>query len=648
MSSAPLSATSLVRSALADGLRPEGRLGLAEWSDRYRVLGATASGEPGLWRTSRMPYLREIMDNLSSDSPVVETVLMKGTQLGGTECANNLVGYTIHHDPGPIMCVLPSLDLARKVSAQRLAPMIEETPVLRGRVADVKSRSGRNTMLVKTFDGGFLVLAGANSAIGLRSMPIRKITFDEVDEFPRDVAGQGDPVDLAKRRASNFRRKKFLHISSPTIRGLSRIEASYLAGDQRRYFVPCPHCGHFDFLTWNGRDWLHASTGAHFRIVWDEGNPDSARAVCPACDGEIAETHKPAMLERGEWRPTATHRTKVRSYHLSSLYSPLGWMSWAECVEVFLEVGENVDKLKTWVNTILAETFEERGTTIDAETLRGRANAEHYDGEVPDGVGALVASVDVQDDRLELLVNGFGEGEESWLIAFAVLPGDPSTPDVWFELDRYLAMPFTHRSGRRMPLSAVTVDTGGHRTDEAYRYVKGREGRRVYAIKGGTMRGRPLVSRPSRGNRYKVPLYTLCVDTGKEAIMARLAITRPGPGFMHFPPEIDDEFLRQLTSEKAIRKLVRGKGVVRVWEQLRPRNEAIDLEVYALAALKIKGEAFIRSLGRRAAFYSRPVPKAAEPAAVAGDPKPRQQEPKGATPGAVQRRPRKAGWAKRW
>jgi phage terminase large subunit GpA-like protein len=579
-----------MRDAWAHGLTPEPRLTVSEWAQQHRILSPTASAEPGPWRNERTPYLRDIMDCLSVSRSERRIVFMKGSQLGATECGNNWLGYVVHHAPGPMLFVEPTVDLAKSESKQRVAPMIEETHALRELVAEPRARDSGNTILLKEFPGGILAMTGANSAKALRRMPVRYLFLDEVDGYPGDVGGEGDPVAIAEKRTSTFPRRKIFLVSTPTVKGISRIEKEFLASDQRRYFVPCPLCGAMDWIRWEN-------------IRWEEAKPETAKLACLACGGLIEEWHKAEMLRQGEWRPTAPGDGRTAGFHLSGLYSPLGWTSWAECVAEFLQAKENPQRLQTWVNTVLGETWEERGESVEAVTLISRA--EQYPAEVPHGVGVLVAAVDVQGDRLEVAVKGYGAAEESWLIAFHQIHGDPAKEATWFELDRFLGGSYTHESGQELRVECVTVDTGGLHTEEAYQYCRSRLGQRIFAIKGGGEQGKPLVGRPSRNNRYRVPLFVLCVDTGKETVYGRLRIGTPGPGYMHLPDWIDEEYVAQLTAEKAIRKYVKGRGAVKQWVKIRERNEALDLEVYCLAALSILGTGVVKSLPERAATFSR-------------------------------------------
>jgi phage terminase large subunit GpA-like protein len=587
------------------GWRPEPRFSVSTWADEHRVLGNRAGRAATHWRTSTTPYLREIMDSLGPRSPARRVVVMSGSQLGKTETGLNWLGFIMHHSPGPILALRPTVDEARRFSRQRLDPMIATTPVLAELVQESRSREGGNSLLIKEFPGGVLFLTGSNSATGVKSMPIRWLFCDEIDEYPGDVDGQGDPIALAEKRTTGptYARRKVFLVSSPTVKGISRIEREFLATDQRRYFVPCPECGNLDWIRWEN-------------IRWNEGDPKSAALACVACGSLIEERHKPQMLAQGEWRPTAEGSGDTIGFHISSLYSPLGWLPWSAAVSEFLEAKENPMRLKNWVNSVLGETWEERGDSVEPEGLMARA--ERYAAEVPTGVGVLVAAVDVQGDRLECAVKGYGAAEESWLIAFSQFHGDPGRDAVWLELDRFLLQRFTHESGQKVPITCVAVDSGGHHSEQVYRFCRARLERRIFAVRGGSERGKPVVARPTDHNRYHAKLFTLCVDTAKEIVFSRLRIGVPGHGYCHMPEWVDAEYVAQLTAEKALRKWVKNRGTVREWIKTRERNEALDLEVYCLAALYILGPGFVRSLPERAAALARKVEEVAKAEAAPG------------------------------
>lgn len=594
----------LVAQLFREYLRPREALSVDQWADRYRVLAGETSAEPGPWRTERTPYLRQIMADLSSDSPAEEVVLQFGTQLGKSESGLNWLGYCIDHDPGPMLLILPTVDIAKRFSKQRLSPMIREAPVLRSKIREARSRDSGNTTLVKEFPGGLLVVTGANSAAGLASMPSRVLYADEVDDYPDDVDGQGEPLGLATARQDTFSRRKRLLSSSPKRPpGFSTIENRFHAGTRFRYHVPCPHCGERQILEWGGKDKPHG-------LKWVGNDPSTAHYVCRHCGAQIDEHNKPAMLAGGEWiadNPGAT----VRSYHLSSLYSPLGWLSWATIVREFLEAASALTAgktapMKTWRNTRLALTWAEPGARLQVHALRERAlrDGAHRLREVPAPVCALTAGVDVQDNRLEVGVYGWGPGEEAALVDHQVIPGDPAQSEIWEKLDAYLAGRFRHVRGGTLGIEAVGIDTGGHFTHTVYQYVRDRSpGRRieaggvtwvqrVYALKGLDRPGMPVQGKGSpvdvnwRGKVVPrgVMLWMVGTNSAKDWWYARLRHETPGPGFVHVPADITDEWCEQMTVESRVQART-ARGVRMVWAcPPGKRNEAWDCAVYALFA----------------------------------------------------------------
>ncbi len=554
------------------GIAPEPQLTVSEWADRHRML-PPISAEPGPWRTDRTPYLRDIMDALSVANPVERVVFMKGAQLGATEAGLNWLGYVIHHAPGLMLMVMPSIDMIRRNTTTRIDPLIESTPVLAERVAPARSRDSGNTTNRKKFPGGYLVMTGANSTAGLRSTPARFIFLDEVDGYPADADGEGDPVALAIQRTVTFRgRRKIFLVSTPTLKGFSRIEAAYQESDQRRYFVPCIHCGEFQTIEWA-------------QIIWPKGKRHEAAFVCRECGGVHEEHHKPQLLARGEWRATAKGDGRTAGFHLSSLYSP--FETWAEIATEHGLVRRDPPRLKTWVNTKLGETWEDEASELPkVATLMARR--ELFGDLLPADVVILTAGVDVQGNRLEIQVVGWGADQEAWIIMHSVLWGDPARPDVWRDLDRALLSTFPHsRQVGDLAVRAVAVDTGGDHTAEAYDFCRQRFGRRVWGIKGRGGQGIPLWPRkPSRSKIGNTPLFSIGVDAAKDTLAARLRIDEAGPGCIHFPLDLNESFFAQLTAERAITKYKMGRPQ-RAWEPIRSgeRNEALDCHVYAMAAL---------------------------------------------------------------
>jgi len=352
MNSLAQTATDVYNEAFDSGLRPDPLLTVSEWADQHRRLSGKAAAEPGPWRTERTPYLREIMDGLSPLSPVERVVFMKGSQIGGSECGNNWIGYIIHKSPGPMMVVQPTVEMAKRNSKQRIDPLIEESSALRELVKSPRSRDSGNTVLSKEFPGGVLVMTGANSAVGLRSMAVRYLFLDEIDAYPGDVDGEGDPINLAFARTRTFARRKVFMVSTPLITGLSRIEAAFAESDQRRFWLPCPHCGEFQVLRFE-------------RLRWPKGEPQKVGYVCIGCERPIFNHHKATMLPRGEWRPEAVGDGRTRGYHLSSLYSPVGWYGWDRAADDWEKAQKDVERLKSFVNLVLGESWQERGDAPD-------------------------------------------------------------------------------------------------------------------------------------------------------------------------------------------------------------------------------------------------------------------------------------------
>lgn len=564
-----------------DGLRPEAELTVSEWSDRYRMLSSKASAEPGQWRTGRTPYLQEPMDCLSSSSTVQRVVMMFAAQTGKTEAGSNWLGYVIDHAPGPMLCVQPTVEMAKRLSKQRLESMISETPCLSAKIAPARSRDSGNTMFSKEFPGGMMLLTGANSATGLRSAPCRYIFADEIDAFPADVDGEGDPVSLAEKRATTFARRKVLLTSTPTVKDHSRIEIEYDRSDQRRFYVPCPKCGEMQWLKWS-------------QVKWEDNDPKTAVYECEKCKERFPELHKPAMLRAGEWRATAPGDGRTRGYQLSGLYSPLGWFSWSDMVEEFLRAKSDAPALKTWLNTRCAETWEEDyASKVSADGLRERC--EHYPmGTLPEGSLALTFGVDVQDNRLAISGWAWGRDEEGWLIYHQEIFGDPSRADLWKQVDEAVLKEWPHASGAKLRPDVVAIDSGGHFTAEVYQFARERARQGVIAIKGASQRNKPVIGKGSKvdinakGKTMKrgAMLFNVGTDTAKTTLFARLKHNEPGEGYLHFPMEASEEYFKQLTAEKQVMKYSRGGFPTREWvKKPSARNEALDTLVYAFAGL---------------------------------------------------------------
>lgn len=570
-------------------LQPPPDMTLSQWADRYRKLSKESSAEPGQWHTDKAPYQRPIMDAITNDR-IQKLVIMSAAQLGKTDIVLNTIGYYIHHDPSPMLVMQPTLSMAEAFSKDRLSPMIRDTPVLSKRVNE-KSRDSGNTIMQKKFAGGHITLVGANSPASIASRPIRIVLADEIDRFPATAGNEGDPLLLMEARTNTFWNKKKISVSTPTIEGLSRIEVEYENSTQGEWNVPCPQCGALQPLKWG-------------KIVFDKDDLDhSIGHTCEKCGAISSETEWKSQQIRGKFIEKYPKR-KVKGFHMNAFASP--WKPWREVVEEFLKAKEelkkgNIELMKVWINTVLGETWQETGEEIEPDALLMRR--EWYHCEVPQKVVVLTAGVDVQDDRLECEVVGWGVDKESFGIQYSKFYGSPDQDDVWNRLDSYLSRIFSRSDGVQLKIQCTCVDTGGHFTQEAYRFCKGKELRRVFAIKGGHGAGKPYINKPTTSNRMKVPLFTLGVDTGKEVLLERLKVkiepqdgfdpeTDPIGGYCHFPMEEDrnynEDYFKALTAEKRVVRYSKGRPRFEwVMKKTGARNEALDLRVYATAALEI-------------------------------------------------------------
>jgi len=536
---------------------------ISEWADTERQLSRESSSAFGQWETSINEPLRGIMDAIS-DPEVEEVVVMSASQVGKTEAILNAIGYHIQNDPCPILSVMPNEAMAMSMSRDRIAPMIRDTPALKGLVSDPKSRSTGNTILHKTFPGGHITLASAQSPANLAARSCRLVLLDEVDRFPASSGSEGDPVSLAKRRAVSFWNRKIVLTSTPTIKGESRIEAAYETSDQRRYFVPCGECGEFQTLDWSN-------------VIWDSGDTQSARYQCGSCDSKWTDIERRRAITKGEWR-ASENCAGVAGFHLSGLYSP--FVSLSQAATEFVNAKKHPEILRTWVNTYLSESWEEDSEQVDTNMLIERR--ETYPDAIPDGVLVLTSGVDVQADRLECLVVGHSHADELYFIDHKIFYGSPANDQVWEELADYLRAPWSHPSGKDMRIIQTLVDSG-YETQAVYRFCKRMVGSRVSASKGVGGTGRPAVGRPSKANSANCNVFPVGTNTLKEVLFARLRVKEPGPAFWHIPNHFDEEFCYQLTAEKAVKRY--SKGIPRIeYIKLRPRNEALDLAVLNLAA----------------------------------------------------------------
>lgn len=580
------------REAYCRGLKPDPDLWVDEWSDEYmRIPRDTGAAEPGKYRTARTPYAREPMRCLSPAHPCKRVVTKVASQLMKTQIALNWIGALIHMAPSNILTLLPSLGLAKRVSS-RIGKTIDATPELKARVAANRSRDARNTMDTKEFEGGTLFATTAGSAANLSELSARYIYGDEVDRWDVDVDQEGDPIKLAEARGSTFgRNAKFYFSSSPLIKGASRIDDLFMMGDQRHFYVPCPTCGHMQVLSWDRLLYSPDFSTVHYQCAGSD------------CDVLIEEHHKSEMLAKGEWRAHAKGDGETVSFQLNALYAPLGWHSWAMLAREFEEAKRAQDRgdlepMQVFYNTRLAEVWDSAIEQTKAEVLQARALQEDYVlGTLPVGALALTASVDVQANRLELMVMAWGAGMERWVIDHQVIPGDPADERTWALLDDRLKIRYRHPCGVSLAILATGIDSGGHHTHEVYQFTRVRRWRNVFALKGASKPGRPVIAqRPSQVDvtwkgqteRNGAELWIVGTDTAKDWIYNRYSFEK-GPGALHFAKDLPDEFFQQCVAERKIARYVKGYKRIEWVKSKAERNEALDLMVYNLAMANFLG-----------------------------------------------------------
>ena len=574
------------REAYFRGLHPDPDVWIDEWADEYmRIPRDTGAAEPGQYRTSRTPYAREPMRCLSPAHPCKRVVTMVASQLMKTQIALNWIGGLIHMAPSNILTLLPSLGLAKRVSS-RIGKTIKATPVLRERVASSRSRDSRNTMDTKEFEGGSLYVTTAGSAANLAELSARYVYGDEIDRWEVDIGEEGDPIELAETRGSTFgRNAKFYFSSSPTIKGASRIADLFEGSDQRHYYVPCPTCGHMQTLEWERLHYSKDYSVVHYQCAG------------PDCDVLIDEYHKGEMLAQGEWRAHAEGDGETVGFHLNALYSPLGWMDWKSLAKQFEKAKKaqakgDLEPMQVFYNTRLAKVWDSAQEQTKADVLKQRARLESYGlGSMPAGVLMLTGSVDVQANRLEFMVMGWGVGMERWIVDFQVVPGDPADERTWAALDELLKAKYRHPCGVGLGILATGVDSGGHHTDEVYQFCRVRRWRNVFAIKGASKPGRPVIAqRPSmvdvtwkgQTERNGAELWFVGTDTAKDWIYNRYPF-ESGPGALHFANDLPDDFFDQCVAERKVARYVRGHKRIEWVKGKAERNEALDLMVYCLA-----------------------------------------------------------------
>ena len=574
---------------ILSGMKPPEDLTVSQWADKNRRLTSESSAEVGKWRTSRTPYMFDILDSFTD--PLIEhIVVVAASQVGKSETINNMVGYCIDQDPGPILLIQPTIDDVKRYSEMRIAPMIRETRCLKRKVADPKSRDAANTKRQKSFPGGVLVMTGSNVAHDLSSMPIRYVFGDERDRWATSAGSEGDPWELAVARTRTFYNKKMVEVSTPTVKGASAIENSYNLGTMERWKTQCPHCGEYVELTFdNIRFEYDAAENGDKKIF----HISEIFYVCPECGG-ISDEHT-MKSQPAKWVatvPEARKHHKTRAFWLTAWVSP--WATWESIILQFLQAGTDSAKLQVVYNTQFGELWEERGDMASEDDVMARR--EVYEAEVPDGVLLLTCGVDTQDDRLEYEVVGHRRYGETWGIKKGVILGRPDTEEVWERLDEVLSHKYKFKSGVSLQISLTFIDEGGHFTQEVRQHCLARQYDHVFAIKGANRPDIPYTAPPKKQKIVvngkvigQVWVYEIGVNAGKQKIVDNLRVQSPGANYCHFPLRDDygKQFFKQLMSEHLayVPKLKHPWQ----WQKIpgHERNEAFDIRNYNLAACEI-------------------------------------------------------------
>lgn len=574
---------------ILSGMKPPEDLTVSQWADKNRRLTSESSAEVGKWRTSRTPYMFDILDSFTD--PLIEhIVVVAASQVGKSETINNMVGYCIDQDPGPILLIQPTIDDVKRYSEMRIAPMIRETRCLKRKVADPKSRDAANTKRQKSFPGGVLVMTGSNVAHDLSSMPIRYVFGDERDRWATSAGSEGDPWELAVARTRTFYNKKMVEVSTPTVKGASAIENSYNLGTMERWKTQCPHCGEYVEITFdNIRFEYDAAENGDKKIF----HISEIFYVCPECGG-ISDEHT-MKSQPAKWVatvPEAREHHKTRSFWLTAWVSP--WATWESIILQFLQAGTDSAKLQVVYNTQFGELWEERGDMATEDDVMARR--EVYEAEVPDGVLLLTCGVDTQDDRLEYEVVGHRRFGETWGIKKGVILGRPDTEEVWERLDEVLSHKYKFKSGVSLQISLTFIDEGGHFTQEVRQHCLARQYNHVFAIKGANRPDIPYTAPPKKQKIVvngkvigQVWVYEIGVNAGKQKIVDNLRVQSPGANYCHFPLRDDygKQFFKQLMSEHLayVPKLKHPWQ----WQKIpgHERNEAFDIRNYNLAACEI-------------------------------------------------------------
>ncbi|KUL99039.1 terminase [Fusobacterium nucleatum subsp. nucleatum] len=564
----------LIENIVKEVLAPAEDLTVAEWADKYRILSRESAAEAGKWDTNRTPYMKEILMCIT-DIETKKITMMCSAQIGKTEMLLNVLGRYMHLDPCPILFVQPTVDDAKSFSKERVEPMIRDTTILKKLISKTNKRE-EGTVQEKMFPGGYVRFVGANSPSGLASRPIRITLLDEIDRFPLSARKEGDPVKLAERRTNNFYDSKNIRVSTPTDDATSKIQLLYLASSQEEWCLPCPFCGEYQPLDFEQMKYL------------DLEEPE---LECKFCGHSSQEKEwKSKRQLNGKWIAKFPVEKEHRGFHLNALSSP--WVTWKEIVKEFLEVKDDDFQYRTFMNTVLGKTFSVNlEAAMDYEAIY--ETREDYGAELHDDVVILTAGVDVQDNRLEVEVVGWGYEYESYGIIYRDFPGDPGKEEVWQQLDTFLKKKFYFKNKKYLMIAATLIDSGGHHTGSVYKYVYKKEKRGIYAIKGQGAWGVNILNgfrKTTKKGAPQINLLSLGVNALKDLTYSRLSILE-GAGKCHFPKASTQgygiDYFKGLTAEVKVKKST-PRGMKIAWEILDGRrNEPLDLRNYNTAAIEL-------------------------------------------------------------
>ena len=629
----------LIANAVRIPWRPPPSMLPSEWAERYRYLSPEASAEPGLWSNSRAPYLVKVMDHLGPKCATERVVLMSSSQAGKTECILNFIGYVVDLDPGPILAIQPNVTpMGEAFSKDRVKPMLRDSPTLAAKIGALKGRTSAQTITHMVFPAGHLTIAGANSPAGLASRPIRYLVCDELDRW--EITKEGDPLLLARKRLQTFRARrtsKELIVSSPTYADLGICAAYGECTQQWQWQVACLHC-----------DTLQFPQLKHFH---HDEDPRYLRYVCETCGAEHSLDDADAVKSTGRWVCLQDGPEESVGFHINQWASPFA--RWDDTLAEWLAAGTDPAKRQVVVNTAFAEPWEGEGEKIEPSILSQRA--EDWGEAVPANALVITMGCDVQGDRLEVETVAWGANNESWSLAYDVLPGEPTSEEVWSDLLDLYRQTWTRADGQTMKAIALCVDSGAY-TQHVYGFVRKAKERGIIPVKGVGGMERDALSGDRRQRLKRVamrmkegrPPEILGVDGIKRTIFHYLSAPLGQTGYSHFPLGRSDEYYLQLTGERLMVVAHRGRRPERRWVPIHPAVEALDARVYAYAAL------LLSSSETRA----KPAPKHAKADAAGvketvtteqeAPPAPRLDRLPASPQQNWQPRPRRSNFANRW